>query len=53
MTAPSKEARDAAMARINHNDYKSVDEFIAAVDKLARYIETGEISSAPVEGEKQ
>lgn len=52
MTIPSKEARDAAMARVNHHDYKNVDEFIAAVDRLARYIEHGQIDRGMTEPPK-
>ena len=44
--SPSKESRDVAMGRVNHHEFKSTDEFIAAVDRLARYIETG-VTSTP------
>ena len=39
--SPSKEARATALSLVNHCEFKSTDEFIAAVDRLARYIETG------------
>jgi len=42
----SKESRAAALNRVSHHEFKSTDEFIAAVDRLARYIETG-VTSTP------
>lgn len=49
-TKPSAESRQAALNRVSQHEYKNVDEFIAAVDRLARYIETGEI---PAQGAAQ
>jgi hypothetical protein len=43
VTAPSKESRDAALARVSPHDYENIDAFITAVDRLARYIESGEM----------
>ena len=46
LSTPSRESRDLAMHRVNAHDYANVDEYIAAVDRLARYIEFGEVAAA-------
>jgi hypothetical protein len=40
-TTPSREAREVAASRLSPASYANVDDYIAAVDKLARYIEHG------------
>ena len=45
LSTPSRESRDLAMHRVNAHDYANVDEYIAAVDRLARYIEHGIIET--------